>query len=108
MKVVCAGLAKTGTTSLAKALRTLGFNVYDYKEHFTFHRQEWLDSFETDRFPNFKEMYHGVTPLPISHQHFGLRRLQPSSQKPKLYSLFETPKKRGSKAGKSTSKCGKT
>jgi len=58
--VVCAGLAKTGTTSLAKALRTLGYSVYDYREHFTFHRQEWLDSFETDRLPNFKEMYQGV------------------------------------------------
>jgi len=60
MKVICVGLAKTGTTSLAKALRILGYNVYDFKEHFTFHRQEWLDSFETDRLPNFKEMYQGV------------------------------------------------
>ena len=60
MKVICAGLAKTGTTSLAKALRILGYNVYDFKEHVTFHRQQWLDSFETDRLPNFKEMYQGV------------------------------------------------
>ena len=60
MKVICAGLAKTGTTSLAKALQVLGYNVYDFKEHFEFHLQQWLDSFETDRHPNFKEIYQGV------------------------------------------------
>ncbi|XP_078353031.1 uncharacterized protein LOC144637825 [Oculina patagonica] len=60
MKVICAGLGKTGTTSLAKALQVLGYNVYDFKEHFQFHRQEWLDSLETDRHPNFKEIYEGV------------------------------------------------
>jgi len=60
MKVICAGLAKTGTTSLAKALQILGYNVYDFREHLSFHRQQWLDSFETDRLPDFKEIYHGV------------------------------------------------
>ena len=60
MKVICAGLSKTGTTSLAKALQVLGYNVYDFKEHFEFHLQQWLDSFETDRHPNFKEIYQGV------------------------------------------------
>ena len=60
MKVICAGLAKTGTTSLAKALQVLGYNVYDFKEHYEFHLQQWLDSFETDRHPNFKEIYQGV------------------------------------------------
>ena len=60
MKVICAGLAKTGTTSLAKALQVLGYNVYDFQEHYEFHLQQWLDSFETDRHPNFKEIYQGV------------------------------------------------
>ena len=60
MKVICAGLAKTGTTSLAHALQILGYNVYDFQEHFDFHLQEWLNSFETDRHPNFKEIYEGV------------------------------------------------
>ena len=60
MKVICAGFPKTGTTSLAEALQVLGYNVYDFTEHLTFHRQEWLDSFGTDRLPNFKEMYQGV------------------------------------------------
>jgi len=60
MKVICAGLSKTGTTSLAKALQVLGYNVYDFREHYEFHFQQWLDSFETDRHPNFKDIYQGV------------------------------------------------
>ena len=60
MKVICAGLSKTGTTSLAKALQVLGYNVYDFREHFEFHLEQWLDSFETDRHPDFKEIYQGV------------------------------------------------
>ena len=60
MKVICAGLGKTGTTSLAKALQVLGYNVYDFQEHYEIHFQQWLDSFETDCHPNFKEIYQGV------------------------------------------------
>ena len=60
MKVICAGLSKTGTTSLARALQILGYNVYDVSEHFTLHRQEWLDSLETGHLPNFKEVFQGV------------------------------------------------
>ena len=60
MKVICAGLAKTGTTSLAKALQVLGYNVYDFQEHYEIHFQQWLDSFETGHHPNFKEIYQGV------------------------------------------------
>ena len=60
MKVICAGLAKTGTTSLAKALQVLGYNLYDFHEDYEFHLQQWLDGFETDRHPDFKEIYQGV------------------------------------------------
>ena len=33
MKVICAGFPKTGTKSLAMALRELGYSVYDTEEH---------------------------------------------------------------------------
>ena len=46
--------------SLARALQILGYNVHDVYEHFTLHRQEWLDSFETSHLPNFKEVFQGV------------------------------------------------
>ena len=85
MKVICAGLAKTGTTSLAKALQVLGYNVYDFNEHCEFHFQQLLDSFETDRHPNFKEIYQGVDAVTdVPPQHFGSRRFQQPSQKLRL------------------------
>ena len=61
MKVICAGLALTATC-LAKALQVLGYNmnVYHFQEHYDFHFQQWLESFETDRHPNFEEFYQGV------------------------------------------------
>lgn len=58
MKVICAGIMKTGTCSLARALEVLGYKVYDFpSEDFEF--QEWLDSFQTDRLPNFNEVFKG-------------------------------------------------
>ena len=60
MKVICAGLSKTGTKSMAKALRILRYNVYDFEEHFKFHGQEWLDVYETDKAPDFYSMYKDV------------------------------------------------
>ncbi|XP_076801913.1 uncharacterized protein LOC143446244 [Clavelina lepadiformis] len=32
MKVICSGMSKTGTKTLASALKTLGYNVYDFEE----------------------------------------------------------------------------
>ena len=33
MKIICAGFPKTGTKSMASALRQLGYNVNDFPEH---------------------------------------------------------------------------
>ena len=33
MKIICAGFPKTGTKSMATALRDLGFSVHDFEEH---------------------------------------------------------------------------
>lgn len=44
MKVICAGAPKTGTKSLAKALRMLGYeNVYDFEEAIEFAFDEWCE-----------------------------------------------------------------
>ena len=34
MKIICSGYQKTGTKSLAAALRLLGYNVFDFEEQF--------------------------------------------------------------------------
>jgi len=67
MKVICAGLSKTGTKSLAKALRMLGFTVFDYWEHRKFHLDEWFDIYSEGKTPDFASMYKdvdAVTDLP--------------------------------------------
>jgi len=67
MKVICAGLSKTGTKSLAKALRILGFTVFDFKEHRTLHLNAWFDIYCEGKSPDFVSMYKdvdAVTDLP--------------------------------------------
>nr|XP_039255033.1 uncharacterized protein LOC120331919 [Styela clava] len=41
MKIICAGLQKTGTKSLAEALRILGYNVHDVFEQFYYEKELW-------------------------------------------------------------------
>ena len=60
MKLICAGLSKTGTKSITKALRTLGYTVYDYREHRDFHINEWLDLYCEGKLPNFTSMYKNI------------------------------------------------
>ena len=46
MKVLCAGFPKTGTKSMALALRELGYSVHDFEEHLQFNLDNYLDFFE--------------------------------------------------------------
>lgn len=41
MKVILAGMPKTGTKTMTYALRELGYTVYDVMEHYQHHRKEW-------------------------------------------------------------------
>ena len=69
MKVICAGLSKTGTTSLASALRVLGYKVHDLPEHIQEHADEWLAIYRGEKTPDFVSMYDGVdgvTDLPAA------------------------------------------
>lgn len=60
MKVICAGLSKTGTTSMAAALRILGLTVHDWPEHCTIHADEWLNILHRGKIPDFAAMYNNV------------------------------------------------
>ena len=58
MKVIVAGLPKTGTKSLAKALQILGYSVYETKDNYTQYGDKWLQIMETGgTAEDFKEMY---------------------------------------------------
>ncbi|XP_032236222.1 uncharacterized protein LOC116617560 [Nematostella vectensis] len=59
MKVIGAGLPKTGTKSLAAALSHLGYTVHDVEEHWRFHCDEYIAALE-GRTPNFRDIYRNV------------------------------------------------
>ncbi|XP_031563759.1 uncharacterized protein LOC116299268 [Actinia tenebrosa] len=60
MKVICAGLPQTGTTSIAHALRILGYKVYDYDEQILYYMNEWLDLYKHGKVPDFYAMFKDV------------------------------------------------
>ena len=71
MKVIMAGYSKTGTKTMAKLFEILGYNVYDFEEHFLYHYDEWQRIFNgEDPVPIFREMYKDVDTImdvPVYH-----------------------------------------
>ena len=61
MKVICAGFSKTGTKSMANALRELGYSVHDFEEHLEYNLDNYMDYIEGRRGEEvFYEMYREV------------------------------------------------
>ena len=57
MKVICAGLQKTGTKSISKALRHLGYAVFDWEEQIFDFLDHWVDVFQNGTKPDVKQIY---------------------------------------------------
>ena len=57
MKIICAGFLKTGTKSIAKALRQLGFTVYDWEDQLFDFLDHWVDVFQNGSKPDVKRVY---------------------------------------------------
>ena len=61
MKIICAGFPKTGTKSMANALRDLGYTVHDFEEHLQYNLQHYIDFFEGRVGPEiFHDIYQDV------------------------------------------------
>ena len=61
MKVIFAGFSKTGTKSMNSALTELGYNVYDFIDHFWYHEKYWTKIFKDGgNILDFQEMYKNV------------------------------------------------
>ena len=61
MKIICAGVSHTGTKSLHEALNILGYNVYDFIDHFWEHDKYWKKIFERGASSeDFRKMYENV------------------------------------------------
>ena len=48
MKIICAGLPKTGTKSMANALTQLGYKVHDFEEHLEYNLENYIKFFDGD------------------------------------------------------------
>ena len=70
MKLICAGMSKTGTKSVASALRVLGYTVYDAEEHWKYHLDEYVDALEGKQLPDFATMYANVDAVVDSPSYF--------------------------------------
>ena len=57
MKIICAGLGKTGTKSITKVLRHLGFIVFDWEEQTFDFLDHWVDVFKSGAQQDVKRVY---------------------------------------------------
>ena len=68
MKVIVAGVSKTGTKTMNSALSELGYHVYDYLEHYLHNGDTWLkacyDGISTEEFQKMHEGVDAVVDLP--------------------------------------------
>nr|XP_039273960.1 uncharacterized protein LOC120347915 [Styela clava] len=68
MKVIAAGFPKTGTKSVCKALRTLGYTVYDFEENSTYLADDWAQilhhGWTTEHFQKMYKDIDAVTDYP--------------------------------------------
>ncbi|CAK8677519.1 unnamed protein product [Clavelina lepadiformis] len=63
MKIIVAGYSKTGTKSMVLALSELGYNVYDFFDHFWYHGDQWARIYSSGSggtIEDFKKMYQSV------------------------------------------------
>ena len=61
MKVIVAGMSKTGTKSMVAALKELGFEVHDYLEHYLYNGDKWLKiCYDGGSVEDFRKMYQNV------------------------------------------------
>ncbi|XP_076814551.1 uncharacterized protein LOC143460803 [Clavelina lepadiformis] len=61
MKVICAGLSKTGTKSMQAALKELGYNVYDTMDNYEHFRDDWIKILtKGGNSEDFRRMYQDI------------------------------------------------
>ena len=57
MKIICAGMPKTGTKSISKALRYLGFTVFDWEEQTLDFLDHWVDVYQNGAPPDVQRVF---------------------------------------------------
>ena len=57
MKIICVGIGKAGTKSISKALRHLGYTVFDWEEQVFDFQDHWVDVFQNGDQLDLKRVY---------------------------------------------------
>ena len=57
MKIICAGMPKTGTKCISTALRYLGFTVFDWEEQTLDFLDHWVDVYQNGAPPDVKRVF---------------------------------------------------
>ena len=88
MKVIVAGMAKTGTKSMCAALKELGYSVYDYNENMLLLGKEWMkicaEGGSTEDFRRMYENVDAVTDIPACYYWDEIHKAFPDSKVGKL------------------------
>ena len=85
MKIILAGFPKTGTKSIAKALRLLGYSVFDVQENFEQYGDDWLRIMGeggnvSDDFHRMYENVDASCDMPICHYWEELYKIFPHAK----------------------------
>ena len=72
MQVICAGMPKSGTKSIAKALRYLGLTVFHWEEQTLDFLDHWVNVFKIGIKPEVKRVYQSADAV-ADHQSFSTR-----------------------------------
>ena len=84
MKVIVAGMPKTGTKTMHEALKLLGYSIYDYPENYWYLKKEWMKIFrEGGTVEDFKRMYKDVDAcmdVPACHYWEEIHKAFPESE----------------------------
>ena len=70
MKIICAGMNKTGTKSVTKALRHLGYTVFDWEEQVFDFIDHWVDVFQNGAEPDVRRVYQNADAVVDFPGHF--------------------------------------
>ena len=92
MKVIVAGMPKTGTKTMQAVLQELGYTVYDLAENFQFLEEEWKKILNkggsTDDFKKMFEHVDAVTDIPGCYFWDEIHKAFPESKVSNLMTKF--------------------
>ena len=102
MKIICVGIGKTGTTSISKALRHLGYTFFDWEEQVFDFQDHWVDVFQNGAQLDVERVYQHADAIVDAPGNFFWEEILESFPESKVI-LSESEEDSWLKPGQSTS-----